>query len=448
MSTPQETVDRALALSRTDGCVVIADEASGANLRWANNTLTTNGVTRSRQLTVIAISGPRAAVVSRSGVTDDDLESVVREAEHAAETSPPAEDAQPLLDGGSLAWEDGPEETSPAVFAAVAQDLGQAFADGRRQLFGYADHGIVTTYVGTSTGGRWRHAQPTGHLEINAKSPANGGSVWAGLPTADFTDLSVGALDRELQARLRWHDRVIDLPAGRYETVLPPTAVADLLICLYWAAGGRDAHDGRSVFSHHPIGDRVAELPLTLRSDPAGPGLECAPFAIVHASSDMDSVFDNGLGLGPTRWIDEGRVAALIQTRHSAGLTGQTVTPGIDNLILDGPDGGRTLATMIEGTERGLLLTCLWYIRTVDPITLLQTGLTRDGVYLLEHGEVVGAVNNFRFNESPLDLLTRTAECGETERTLPREWADYFTRTAMPPLRVPDFNMSSVSQAS
>ncbi len=107
-----------------------------------------------------------------------------------------------------------------------------------------------------------------------------------------------------------------------------------------------------------------------------------------------------------------------------------------------------TLEEMVARTERGLLLTCLWYIREVDPATLLLTGLTRDGVYLVENGEVVGAVNNFRFNESPVDLLGRITEAGRTERCLPREWGDWFTRAAMPPVRVPDFNMSSVSQAS
>jgi predicted Zn-dependent protease len=102
---------------------------------------------------------------------------------------------------------------------------------------------------------------------------------------------------------------------------------------------------------------------------------------------------------------------------------------------------------MISDTERGLLLTCLWYIREVDPQTLLLTGLTRDGVYLVEDGKVRGAANNFRFNESPVDLLGRLTEVGQTENTLSREWSDYFQRTAMPAIRVPDFNMSTVSQA-
>jgi predicted Zn-dependent protease len=120
----------------------------------------------------------------------------------------------------------------------------------------------------------------------------------------------------------------------------------------------------------------------------------------------------------------------------------------IDNLIVEAPDATASVEEMVARTGRGLLLTCLWYIREVDPQTLLLTGLTRDGVYLVEDGEVTGAVNNFRWNESPVDLYGRIAEIGRSQRCLPREWNDYFNRTAMPPLRIPDFNMSTVSQAS
>jgi predicted Zn-dependent protease len=124
------------------------------------------------------------------------------------------------------------------------------------------------------------------------------------------------------------------------------------------------------------------------------------------------------------------------------------VTPAIDNLVLEVDGAAESLESLVAGTERGLLLTCLWYIRAVDPQTLLLTGLTRDGVYLVEGGEISGAVNNFRFNESPVDLLRRFSHASSTVPTFSREWGeDYFSRTAMPALRVPDFNMSSVSQA-
>ena len=254
-----------------------------------------------------------------------------------------------------------------------------------------------------------------------------------------------------LATRLDWAARRVELPAGRYETLLPPTAVADLMIYLYWSAGAKGALDGRSVFSRPGgtrVGEQLADAPLTLRSNPAEPGLECAPFLLAPASSRTRSVFDNGLPLEPTEWISGGQLAALVQTRRSAQLTGLPVTPAEDNLILESGTGMRSLPEMVAGTGRGLLLTCLWYIREVDPQTLLLTGLTRDGVYLIEHGEVAGAVNNFRFNESPVAMLGRVTEAGPTAATLPREWSDYFTRAAMPPLRVADFNMSSVSQAS
>ncbi|MGW4033549.1 metallopeptidase TldD-related protein [Streptomyces sp. NPDC004838] len=457
-SKPYEIVERALELSTADDCVVIADEHSSANLRWAANALTTNGVTRGRTLTVIATvngaEGTASGVVSRSAVTAEDLEPLVRAAEAAARTSEPAEDAQPLVAGreASGGFRDSPAETSPAVFADFAPALGESFARARaggRELYGFANHELSSTFLGTSTGLRLRHDQPNGTLELNAKSPDRSRSAWAGRATRDFKDVDPATLDAELAQRLGWAERRVELPAGRYETLLPPTAVADLLIYQLWSSTARDAAEGRTVFSKPGGGTRVGEtlspLPLNLRSDPDEPGLESSPFVIAHASGDDASVFDNGLPLAATDWVRGGKLAHLVTTRHSAGLTGLPVAPGAGNLILDG-GGDRSLDEMVRATARGLLLTCLWYIREVDPATLLLTGLTRDGVYLVENGEVVGEVNNFRFNESPVDLLSRATEAGRTEKTLPREWGDWFTRAAMPALRVPDFNMSSVSQ--
>ncbi|MEU7595574.1 metallopeptidase TldD-related protein [Streptomyces sp. NPDC039022] len=456
-NAPHEIVERALELSRADGCVVIAEERSSAHLRWAGNALTTNGVTRGRSLTVVATvdggQGTASGVVSRAAVTAADLEPLVREAEAAARAAGPAEDAVPLVSGAPPApdFTDAPVETSSAVFDAFAPALGESFKrarDGGRELYGFAFHEVVSSYLGSSTGLRLRHDQPTGTLELNAKSPDRTRSAWTGLSTRDFRDTDPLAMDAELATRLGWATRRVELPAGRYETLLPPSAVADLLVYQQWSATGRDAAEGRTVFSRPGgetlVGSKVSELPLTLRSDPGAPGLECAPFVLAHASGDDASVFDNGLPLEPTDWVRDGELRRLVTTRHSAGLTGLPVAPGVDNLMLEG-GGSRSLEEMVAGTERGLLLTCLWYIREVDPATLLLTGLTRDGVYLVENGEVTGEVNNFRFNESPVDLLGRAVEAGRTERTLPREWSDYFTRAAMPALRVPDFNMSSVS---
>jgi predicted Zn-dependent protease len=470
--TPQETVERALAAGRSGDHVVMAEETSTANLRWAGNTLTTNGVSRSRQLTVIAIDrrgdGAAVGVVSRAGVQAGQIEDVVREAEHAAAESALAEDAGELagpgeptpfgkIDGGEPGWDATPGRTEIGVLrdfaAALGQTLRVAGAAGRK-LYGFAEHQMGSTFLGTSAGVRLRHDQPTGRVELNAKSADLARSAWTGVATRDFTDVDIAALDAGLAGRLDWAKRTVALPAGRYETLLPPTAVADLLTYMYWSAGAKDAADGRTVFSKAgggtQIGERLSAQPVTLSSDPRAAGLGCAPFVIAHASGADSSVFDNGLPLGPTDWVRDGSLTALVSSRHSAAAAGLPVTtPAIDNLTFatSVPDAP-SLEQMIASTGRGLLLTCLWYIREVDPQTLLLTGLTRDGVYLVENGEVTGAVNNFRFNESPVGMLGRLLEVGATEPTLPREWGDYFNRAAMPPVRIEAFNMSSVSQAS
>jgi len=472
--SPQEAVERALAAARCDDCVAIAEETSGANLRWAGNTLTTNGVSRSRQLTVIAIdrrAGAEAAgVVSRAGVRPDQIEEVVREAEHAAAEGTPAEDEAQLPGPGKAEsfgmrgtedgrWESPPDRTDIGVLRDFAAALGETLrgaAAAGRKLYGFAEHELVSTFLGSSAGLRLRHDQPTGRIELNAKSADLTRSAWAGAGTRDFTDVDIASMDAGLAERLDWAERSVSLAPGRYETLLPPTAVSDLLVYLYWSAGAKDAADGRTVFSKAGggtrVGERLSSLPVTLSSDPRAAGIGCAPFVIAHASGPDASVFDNGLALRHTSWIKDGSLAALHSSRHSAALAGLPVTPAIDNLTFATSSVGGaplpTLQEMIASTRRGLLLTCLWYIREVDEQTLLLTGLTRDGVYLVENGEVAGAVNNFRFNESPVAMLGRLLEVGATVPTLPREWGDNFNRAAMPPVRVEGFNMSSVSQAS
>ena len=454
MIEPQELVERALRASTADETIVLVTEVSEAALRWAGNSMTTNGVSRSRSWTVLAIRREpvtRVGIVTSSSVDPADVTAVVAAAQAAAEDAAPATDAMPLLDGtGSPSdWGDAYTGTGIAVFDEVIDALTEGFG-GSDLLYGFAHHQVCTTWLGTSTGLRRRYTQPEGSIEVHGKRGGpTGPGAWAGAGTRDFRDVDTTALLVELDRRLDWARKSVELPAGRYETLLPPSAVADLMIYLMWSMEGRGAEEGHTALSR-PGGTRIGEiltpLPLTLYSDPAAPGLACAPFVTATASTDAVSVFDNGLDTGRVDWIRDGTVHALTYPRAAAAEFGATVTAPGDNLLLTGGSAA-SIDDLVACTERGLLLTTLWYMREVDPATLLLTGLTRDGVYLVEDGEVVAAVNNFRFNESPLDLLRRATEVGATERTLPREWKDWFTRTAMPPMRIPDFHMSSVSAA-
>ncbi|HIT74434.1 MAG TPA: TldD/PmbA family protein [Candidatus Avipropionibacterium avicola] len=455
-----DLVEELMAASRSDECVVIVTETGQANLRWAHNALTTNGQMHDRSLSVVAIrrsdDGAHCGTVSGRITSGGDALALLRSAERAAEAAPAAEDTMDLVDACQDAdFSSAAEGTSIEVLSRVAADLGEVFSQAESadlSTFGFVEHICTTTWLGTSNGIRRRHVQPTGRLELNAKDRAMKRSVWLGRATRDFSDVDVSALWPELVTRYGWTERQIELPAGRYETLLPPSAVADLMIPAHWGAGWRDASEGRNAYSlpggRTRIGERLGTLPYRLFSDPDHPGLEASPFVVSASSSEgISSVFDNGADLDPTDWIRDGVVNELLASRSVGQVSGRGAHPEIDNLILD-TGATTTLDEMVAATDRGLLLTCLWYIREVDPETLLLTGLTRDGVHLVEGGEVVGSVNNFRFNESPLDLLRRATEASRTEIVLPREWNDWFTRTAMPTLRIPDFNMSTVSRAS
>ena len=386
---------------------------------------------------------------------------LVRASVADAEGAPAADDAMPLVTPAETAAGSAPAFDAPAALTdltaldAVVRSLAAAFGRARAArhvLAGFASHRVATTYLGSSAGLRLRHEQPTGTLELVARSGDGSRSTWAGVGTSWFDDVDVDVLHDRLVRRLAWAERRVELPAGRYETLLPPDATADLMVVLSQALSGRDAEDGRSVFSGPDgttkLGQSLSTLPFTLRSDPDGAGLESSPFVVATASGSDVSVFDNGLAIGPTDWVREGRLHRLEYHRAAAARSGAVPTPAGDNLLLELPGASGDLDDLIARTERGLLLTCLWYIREVDPVTLLVTGLTRDGVYLVDGGEVVGAVNNFRFNESPIDVLARTTEAGRTVRALSREWGEWKSRTAMPALRVADFNMSSVSPAT
>jgi predicted Zn-dependent protease len=434
-----------------DETIVLVTDRATASLRWAGNSMTTNGESLSRDTTVISIvrQGKSAHVgsVKSSEVDPTAVAALVAASQEAARSAPEARDNAPTLAGTETPydWDAPVPETAAYAFAEVAKSLASAFR-GSDRLYGFARHELETTFLATSSGLRRRYTQPTGSVEINAKR--HGASAWVGVGTPDFVDVPTDSMLEELSTRLGWADRSIELPAGRYETLMPPSTVADMMIYLGWSMDGRGAQEGRTALSAPGgtrVGEKLTDLGLTLYSDPAASGLQSSPFVAATSSSERVSVFDNGMDIGRTDWIRDGAINALAYPRAAAAEFDVPVAVPADNMLMTG--GWAGLADMIRRTERGLLLTTLWYIREVDPAVLLLTGLTRDGVYLIEDGQVTGAVNNFRFNESPLDLLRRATEAGVSETTLPREWGDWATRARMPSLRIPDFHMSSVSQA-
>jgi predicted Zn-dependent protease len=359
LSSPQEVVEAALGAATADGLVVLVTDRSEANLRWANSSLTTNGEMSSRSVTVIATAGTGASasagVIGRTLTDIEDVGGLVAEAEAAARAADPAPDAAPLVTpeqagvGSDFGLE--PETTSIGAFAQLATDLGEAFEAGH-QHFGFAEHIVDSVYMGSSTGLRLRHVQPTGRLEMNAKNADWSASSYLAFAFRDPGEADVSAANAELSRRLCWAERRLDLPAGRYETILPPTALADLLVEAYWESGARAADEGRSAYSGK-LGERLSRLSLELFSDPGRPGMECAPFVVAPASTADTSVFDNGLPVPRQDVLAKGVLVSLTGSRAYAREHDTPVRLESDNLVLEAPGATDSLDDLVAGTTRG-----------------------------------------------------------------------------------------------
>jgi predicted Zn-dependent protease len=243
----------------------------------------------------------------------------------------------------------------------------------------------------------------------------------------------------------------IETEPGRHRVTLSPSAVSDLLIYMLWSSAARDAAEGRSAFSNVKggtrVGEKLSDRKLTLATDPNLQGIETFDHVVNLGSSALGSAFDTGIKIDRSEIIFDGVLTGLGSSRHAALEAKLPFTPLTDNISLVDPQGQGTLSELATRMGDGLLITCLWYIREVDPQNLLLTGLTRDGVYVVSGGEIIGASNNFRFNESPIDMLSRVIDAGETVPCLPREWADWFSRAQVAPLTIEGFNLSTKSDA-
>jgi predicted Zn-dependent protease len=362
LTSAEAVIEAALALRGADRMVVIVHDGSDAEVRFANNSVTTNGVRRTRTTTVIVIverdGGSAAGAATRTGNVD--VADLVVAARFEAQSAPLSSDAfelvAPVVDGdvGAPAAMNDLSVLDP-VLGSLAGVISRA-AERDVTLAGFAEHQLQTTTIGTSTGLRRRHVQPTGAFTLVGRADGGRRSAWLGAGTADFSDIDLATFEESLHRRLEWSRQSFELPAGRYETLMPSSAVADMMAYAYWMAQGQDSEDGRTVFSKAGggtrVGDTLSALPFTLRSNPAEVGIESTPFVVASASSGSTSVYDNGLALAPTSWIENGRVATLQYHRAGAQRSAVAATAAIDNLVLELPGATGSLDDMIVSTER------------------------------------------------------------------------------------------------
>ena len=260
------------------------------------------------------------------------------------------------------------------------------------------------------------------------------GSGWAAADHPDWKQLDFDAIAKRAIGKARASRNPQKVEPGRYTVILEAQGVGDLVQLVGNYTNARASDEGRSPFvkqgGGNKIGEKIVDSRVTIFSDPADPQLLAQPFD------------GEGFPISRQVWIEGGTLKQLYYSRFWAKKQGKQATGFPSSLKMSG--GTASIDEMIAGTERGILVTRLWYLREVDPRTILYTGLTRDGTFLIENGKISHAAQNFRFNESPLFMLNNLEALGKAERLAGTEQGGSIV---MPSIKVRDFNFTSLSEA-
>jgi predicted Zn-dependent protease len=434
--------DRALSFSKADETQVILTGGDRANVRFARNSATTSGASSGYSLAIVAKFGQKAGTVTASEFGDASLQRAARNAEEIARLSPDNPEAMPILGPQSYtavkAFFDDAASATPEWRAGAVRAALDISREKDVVSAGFVETSAQIQAVATSKGQFGYDRFTAADYNLTARTPDGTGSGWASksfneLGLLDPRRLAATAIDKAARS----HNPTAIEP-GKYTVVLEPAALADLIVNLAFAANARQSDEGRSFFSKKGGGTRVGEQvvgeKVRLYSDPAHPLAPAIPFD------------GQGLPLKKIDWIDKGVLKNLSYSRYWAQKQGKEPTPQPGNLIMDGGDA--SMADLIKGVERGVLVTRFWYIRPLDPQTLLVTGLTRDGLFLIEKGQVTRPVKNMRWNESPVFALNNLDAMTAPERTVSGEGVGGAGFSVVcPAARIREFTFTSGSDA-
>jgi predicted Zn-dependent protease len=436
-------IDQVIGYSKLPECEVYVNWTEDDFIRFANNGITTSGYRITQQISISSTTADKRsgnAVVGE--LTAEALKNGVKQAEELAAISRPNPEDMPALPAQNYPHLSNFDKDTAAARGDVMVPQVKAILAGalanKLVAAGYIQRSANAVGVGNKAGLFGYHTYTDSSLTHTMRNPAGTSSGWATQSSVSLKDLNgEEQVKVSIDKCLRGANRK-KLDPGKYTVIMEPAAVADLIGWLGFAFGARDAEQGQSFLSKPGqgstgvstyLGEKLFPEIITLRSDPFHPKLASTPW---------------GPSLLPNEklaWIDKGVVKNLYYDRFWAEKAGKKPTPYPVNLVLDGQPN--SLGDLIASVDRGLLVTRLWYIRVLQPKTWQLTGLTRDGVFLIEKGKVTDAVNNFRWNESPAEVLQRTIKLTEPRRVTNDETGSNMA----PALITTDFNLTSISDA-
>jgi predicted Zn-dependent protease len=433
----QALLKKVLSYSKADECEVSLSGGDEGNVRYALNAVSTAGDISSVGLAVTSVYGKKAGTATINEFDDAALERVVRRSEELAQFAPENSEYMPML---------GPSEFKESVTynantAAMtpesrAEMVGKSLAitkEAKLNAAGFLNNSTSFNAVMNSKGLFAYNKSTDVYFSVTTRNEAGTASGFAARGFTDVSKLDTASATRVATMKANASMGAKAIEPGKYTVILEPVAATCMLENMF-RFDARSAEEGRSFLSKKGGGTRLGEQlmdpKVTIYSDPFHPDLPAATWG------------GDGLPREKTMWIDKGVVKNLSYSRFWAQKKGVPPTPGPGNIIMEGGDA--SLEDLIKSTERGILVSRLWYIRMVDPQSLLLTGLTRDGTFYIENGKIKFPVKNFRFNESPVIMLNNLEALGKQERSISVE---SYRSYLIPPMKIRDFTFSSLSDA-
>lgn len=434
----QALLKKVLGYSKADECEVNLNGSDDGNIRYARNAVSTSGGISRNNLVVQSSFGKKVGVATVNEFDDASLEKAVKRSEELARLAP--ENPEFVNNLGPQQYAESktfvPETAAitPKLRSDLVAESLQIAKDNKLTAAGFLENSTGFFAMMNSSGLFAYNTATNVNFNVTLRTEDGKGSGYA---TKGYTDIS--KLDIK-SATARAADKAIKsvtaraIEPGKYTVILEPAAGAVLMENLFYGLDARQADEGRSFLSKAgggtKLGEKLVDEAVTIYSDPQNSELPSATWA------------GDGRPQEKITWIDKGVVKNLYYSRFWAKNKNVKAVPAPDGVIMQG--GTATLEDLIKSTEKGILVTRLWYIRPLDPQTLLLTGLTRDGTFYIENGVIKFPVKNFRFNESPVIMLNNLEALGIPERTVSAESNSSYL---IPPMKIRDFTFSSLSDA-
>jgi predicted Zn-dependent protease len=432
---------RALSFATADETRVLVNSTNINNTRFAVNQISTGGDSFDSVVNVISKFGKRSGSASTNQLDDAGLKAAVTMSERVAKLSPEDPEAMPELSQQTykpgINWSDATASMDPESRATAVKKITEPAKAANLVSTGFMEAITGAQSIANNKGLFAYNRSTASVLTTTVRTPDGTGSGWGGATHHDWSKIDPATLGARATNKARTSANPVAIEPGRYTVVFEPTAVGNLVQFIARAFNARSADEGRSFFSlpdgKNKIGQKVVDERVSITSDPFDADVAGAPFG------------GDGLPTQRVVWIENGVVKNLDYDRYWAQKTGRAPTGAGGSIKMSG--GTSSLDDLIHSTQRGLLVTRFWYLRPVDQRTILYTGLTRDGTYLIENGKITRPVKNLRFNDSPIFMLNNLEAMGVPERVSASEGGDPGQAIMVPPIKVRDFNFTSLSDA-